>query len=81
MRGARLVLPFLVSVLLARTRAAAIVLHHRVVTSAGVRRAHDLGVPVVAWTVDSPVDLRRVVEAGVDAVVTNHPGIVSTLET
>jgi glycerophosphoryl diester phosphodiesterase len=32
-------------------------------------------VPVVAWTVDTPELLARLMRAGVDAVVTNDPAI------
>jgi glycerophosphoryl diester phosphodiesterase len=50
------------------------------VTPSSVRRAHAVGLPVLAWTVDDPVDLRRVEEAGVDGVITNDPRIfVATL--
>jgi glycerophosphoryl diester phosphodiesterase len=76
------VMPRLVDVLLTRARASTLVLHHALVSRAAVLRAHALGAPVVAWTVDDPVDLAHVEEAGVDAVVTNDPTIfVSTLTT
>ena len=57
-------------------------LQHRLVTAAAVARAHELGVPVLAWTVDDPRDLERVVAAGVDGVITNDPRIfLATLRT
>jgi glycerophosphoryl diester phosphodiesterase len=81
LRGLRAVTPGLVAALLMRSRATALVLQHRAVSARAVSRAHTRGAPVVAWTVDDPADLERVVEAGVDAVVTNDPSIfVSTLE-
>jgi glycerophosphoryl diester phosphodiesterase len=56
------------------------VLHHELVSARVVERAHARNAPVVAWTVDTPEELARVDEAGVDAVVTNDPSIfVSTL--
>jgi glycerophosphoryl diester phosphodiesterase len=61
--------------LLVRAGATALMLQHRLVTPAAVDRAHMLGVPVLAWTVDSPDDLERVVAAGVDGVITNDPRI------
>ncbi len=74
------VAPALVRILLARARGSALVLHYELVTPAVVERAHALGAPVVAWTVDTREDLERVDQAGVDAVVTNDPSIfVSTL--
>jgi len=74
--------PMLVGPLLARARATVLVLKHELVSPRAVRRAHARGASVVAWTVDDPRDLSRVVAAGVDAVVTNDPStFVSTLTT
>jgi glycerophosphoryl diester phosphodiesterase len=65
-----------------RSGAGAVMLQHRLVTGAAVARAHELGVPVLAWTVDDAEDLERVVAAGVDGVITNDPRIfVATLAT
>lgn len=78
----RPLMPLLVGPVLALARSRALVLHHSAVSDAAVRRAHARGVPVVTWTVDDPHELRRVDEAGVDAVVTNDPTMfVSTLGT
>jgi glycerophosphoryl diester phosphodiesterase len=80
LRSLRIATPRLVDGLLSRSRASTLVLHHALVTSRAVERAHARGAAVVAWTVDDPRDLARVEEAGVDAVVTNDPSIfVSTL--
>jgi len=58
----------------------ALMLQHRVVTREAVARAHALGVSVLTWTVDDPRDVKRVVEAGVDGVITNDPGnLLATL--
>lgn len=75
-------LPALVGRLLALSRASALVLHHTAVSPGAVRRAHACGAAVITWTVDDRVELARVDAAGVDAVVTNDPGIfASTLDT
>ena len=37
-----------------------------------VERMHDRGYKVSTWTVDDPHEMRRVVECGVDAIVTNR---------
>jgi len=71
----RRLLPARIGRLLARADASAAMLHHGVVTSAAVARAHALGAAVVAWTVDDETTLRRVVDAGVDAVISNDPRI------
>ena len=43
------------------------------ITPAAVRRAHARGQRVVAWTVDDPAAMARLVEWGVDAIITNYP--------
>lgn len=76
----RLVATQTVRLLLLRSGASALVLHHRLVTPALVARAHASRVAVVAWTVDEPADVLRVAAAGVDALVTNDPAsALSTL--
>ena len=42
------------------------------VTLEGVAAVHTAGMKVSTWTVDEPQDMARVVEAGVDAVVSNR---------
>jgi glycerophosphoryl diester phosphodiesterase len=75
------VTPLVAPVALSASRATALVLHHSLVGEAVVRRAHEQGAAVVAWTVDDSQALARVDEAGVDAVVTNDPRIfASTLQ-
>jgi glycerophosphoryl diester phosphodiesterase len=82
LRVLRVATPRLVDVLLRRSRANTLVLHHALVSASVVACAHERGVPVVAWTVDDERDLERVERAGVDAIVTNNPSIfVSTLTT
>jgi glycerophosphoryl diester phosphodiesterase len=62
--------------------ASTLMLQHALVTSEAVRRAHALGAPVIAWTVDAPPDLDRVLAAGVDGIVTNDPAtLLATLAT
>lgn len=67
--------------LIRRSGASTLMLQHALVTRRSVARAHALGAPVLAWTVDDPAELQRVVEAGVDGVVTNDPRIFATLGT
>lgn len=75
-------IPYRLGRLATRAGASALMLQHLLVTPACVHHAHRLGLPVLAWTVDEPKDLERVVEAGVDAVITNDPRIfTATLAT
>ena len=43
-------------------------------TADGVDAVHQAGLHVSTWTVDTPEDMTRVLEAGVDAVVSNRIG-------
>jgi glycerophosphoryl diester phosphodiesterase len=61
---------------LERAGACAAFLHVAVVSAAAVRRLQSAGVAVVAWTVDEPDDVIRVVEEGVDGVISNDPQMV-----
>ncbi|GAB3115221.1 glycerophosphodiester phosphodiesterase family protein [Streptomyces calidiresistens] len=46
-------------------------------TAGVVERCREAGVAVIAWTVNTPADLARVVELGLDGVVTDEPAIVT----
>ena len=61
--------------MVARAGVSALMLHHAVVSAAAVARAHAVGAAVWAWTVDDPAELARLDAAGVDAVISNDPGI------
>lgn len=76
--------PGLVRVRLTRNRAdtalslsggeeAALGARHRVLDERVVARCHRRGRPVLAWTADDERDLQRLVDMGVDAIVTNRP--------
>jgi glycerophosphoryl diester phosphodiesterase len=45
----------------------------RLVTPEKVRAAHAAGLPVVPWTADSPADWDKLIEAQVDAIITDDP--------
>ncbi len=47
--------------------------HHPLVNARMVRRAHRRGMRVVTWTVDDPDAAARMVEWGVDVIITNEP--------
>jgi len=44
------------------------------VNSLLVKKLKDAGLKVYVWTVDSPVEARRLFKAGVDGITTNRPG-------
>ncbi|HEY6932859.1 MAG TPA: glycerophosphodiester phosphodiesterase family protein [Marmoricola sp.] len=47
--------------------------HHGRVDREYVGRLHDLGLRCQAWTADRKSDMRRLLQAGVDGVITNRP--------
>jgi glycerophosphoryl diester phosphodiesterase len=62
--------------LLAAARAEVLSLHQALVTRALVRTIHGRGVAVIAWTVNDPELVERLVELEVDAIVSDDPGMV-----
>ena len=60
---------------LAAAGARAAMLHYAVVSPAAVARCHALGVAVWVWTVNEPELLERLIELGVDGVVSDDPRI------
>jgi glycerophosphoryl diester phosphodiesterase len=47
--------------------------YHRLVTRGRVEAAHHAGIRVVPWTANRPRDWVRLVEAGVDGIITDDP--------
>jgi len=47
----------------------------RIVTRRFISRAHQAGLAVKVWTVNDPADMRRLVEWGVDALITDRPDL------
>jgi glycerophosphoryl diester phosphodiesterase len=45
----------------------------RIVTAEKVAQAHAMGMEVVPWTSDKPADWQKLVDAGVDAIITDDP--------
>jgi glycerophosphoryl diester phosphodiesterase len=51
------------------------------VTPALVKKAHQAGLQVAAWTINEPEQMRRLIAAGVDGIMTDYPDrLVSALK-
>lgn len=53
--------------------------YYKHVTSNLIQTAHQLGIQVFVWTPDSPSEMKRLIEAGVDGIITNRPDILKQL--
>jgi glycerophosphoryl diester phosphodiesterase len=62
--------------LLSAASAQALSVRHELVGRALVRAAHARGGAVIAWTVNDPASAARLARAGVDAIVSDDPGMV-----
>jgi glycerophosphoryl diester phosphodiesterase len=79
--GLRAAMPARLPRLARSAGATAVMLQHALVTPRAVAAARALGAPVLAWTVDDPDDLERVVAAGAAGVITNDPRIFAAIRT
>jgi glycerophosphoryl diester phosphodiesterase len=69
----RAAMPLRLPLLLHRSRATALALHHTLCGPAAVAAAHRRGVPVLGWTANEPEEVERLAAAGVDAIVSDAP--------
>jgi glycerophosphoryl diester phosphodiesterase len=44
-----------------------------------IRKAHNAGLKVHAWTVDDPKDMQRAIDNGIDGIITDYPSTLRTL--
>jgi glycerophosphoryl diester phosphodiesterase len=44
-----------------------------------VDRAHELGLQVHVWTIDDPDEMRRLIDVGVDGLMTDEPALMKTV--
>lgn len=63
----------------ARAGADFVSVEHRMATREFIAEAHERGLPVLAWTVDDPARMARLVQDGVDGIVTDRPDLALRL--
>ena len=49
------------------------------VTVASIAEAHSLGLPVIVWTVNDPKDMGRLIDMGVDGIISDRPDLLRTV--
>lgn len=47
--------------------------YHKEVDAAAIKRAHELGLTVIVWTVNQTSRMRELIEMGVDGIITDYP--------
>jgi glycerophosphoryl diester phosphodiesterase len=53
--------------------------YYKQVTFNDIEKAHQLGIQVFVWTPDSRSEMERLIEAGVDGIITNRPDVLRSL--
>ncbi|MCU1532352.1 MAG: glycerophosphodiester phosphodiesterase [Arthrobacter sp.] len=51
----------------------------RSVTPAMIDEAHELGLPVIPWTVNTTADMERLIDLGVDGIISDYPARLRTV--
>lgn len=53
--------------------------YYKHVTSINIQTAHQLGIQVIVWTPDTRSEMERLIEVGVDGIITNRPDILKSV--
>ena len=48
-------------------------------TAEFVERAHRAGLPVLVWTIDDPTEMERLLDLGVDGLMTDRPSVLKAV--
>ena len=49
------------------------------VSASSITEAHSLGLPVIVWTVNDPKDMSRLIDMGVDGIISDRPDLLRTV--
>ena len=47
--------------------------HYSITNEELVRKCREKGIRLVPWTVDNPEDIKRMIDLGVEAIISNYP--------
>ena len=53
--------------------------YYKHVTFDNLKTAHQLGIQVFVWTPDSRSEMKRLIDMGVDGIITNRPDILKSI--
>jgi len=53
--------------------------YYKQLTFNNIQKAHQLGIQVFVWTPDSRSEMQRLIEMGVDGIITNRPDILKSI--
>jgi len=53
--------------------------YFELVDEALVNSIHDMGMKIVPWTINEPEDMKRIIETGVDGIITDYPNRIKEL--
>jgi glycerophosphoryl diester phosphodiesterase len=53
--------------------------YYKHVTISNIQTAHQLGIQVFVWSPDSSSDMKRLIDMGVDGIITNRPDILKSI--
>lgn len=53
--------------------------HFTIVTPSYVKKAHQMGIKVIPWTINKDKDIRRMIKCGVDGIITDYPEVVNQI--
>jgi glycerophosphoryl diester phosphodiesterase len=53
--------------------------YYKHITAELLNEAHELGIQVFVWTVDSKNDMERLIAMGIDGIITNRPDILKDI--
>jgi glycerophosphoryl diester phosphodiesterase len=53
--------------------------YYKYVTISNLQKAHQLGIQVFVWTPDSRSEMERLIDMGVDGIITNRPDVLKAV--